>query len=285
MNVKKMKKACLCICIAIIFVLLIVAGSFIRDAYQEEQARQKATALEAARIQQEVMEMQLAVEKQGRFNNVNGEVENVVTTVYNMFEEKHEEVLARSVILDVNNIYQSPQLPNGCEITSATIVLNYWGFDVDKVTMADVYLPKQYPYYQADPEVAYMGNPHTGQGWYCLPEPVVTAVNAYFDAIGETDMKAENITGATVDELKTYIQSGRPIVFWATVGFQNIQYSNSFTLPNGQKPYTGLHCLVLTGYDESTMYIADPMGRTSQVSIERFTEIYDGMEQRAVLIS
>lgn len=61
--------------------------------------------------------------------------------------------------LNVENILQTPELPNGCEITSAAIVLNYLGFDIDKVTLAENYLPMHIPYWEADPEVEFMGSP------------------------------------------------------------------------------------------------------------------------------
>lgn len=38
------------------------------------------------------------------------------------------------------SLNQNPELPTGCEITSLTSVLNYYGCNVDKTTMADVYL-------------------------------------------------------------------------------------------------------------------------------------------------
>ena len=45
-----------------------------------------------------------------------------------------EEVPAEHV-LDVDVIYQRPELPTGCEVTSLTALLQYLGFDVDKTTM------------------------------------------------------------------------------------------------------------------------------------------------------
>ena len=54
--------------------------------------------------------------------------------------------LPGTVQLNVENILQNPELPNGCEITSAAIVLNYLGFDIDKVTLAENYLPIHIPY-------------------------------------------------------------------------------------------------------------------------------------------
>ena len=40
------------------------------------------------------------------------------------------------------SLNQNPELPTGCEITSLTSVLNYYGCNVDKTTMADEYLKK-----------------------------------------------------------------------------------------------------------------------------------------------
>lgn len=55
-------------------------------------------------------------------------------------EEKHS-----ALIDDFPEIMQMPELPTGCEITALTMVLNYYGFDVDKVTLATEYLPTMPP--------------------------------------------------------------------------------------------------------------------------------------------
>lgn len=44
-------------------------------------------------------------------------------------------------IEDFPILWQMPELPTGCEITALTMTLQYYGFDVDKVTMAEEYLP------------------------------------------------------------------------------------------------------------------------------------------------
>lgn len=38
-------------------------------------------------------------------------------------------------------IRRMPELPTGCEITALTMMLNYYGYSVDKMTMASEYLP------------------------------------------------------------------------------------------------------------------------------------------------
>lgn len=213
------------------------------------------------------------------------EMSKDISAEHTIFLSKDDELASRRCILPGENIYQKAELPNRCEILAATIVLNYLGFNVDKVTTADKYLPKQYPYYNVDPNEAYMGNPHTGQEWYCLPGQIVTAVNSYLSAAKNTDYVAIDITGVSIEELKDYIKKGSPIIFWATVGFSETKRSYQFKLQNGEYPYTGLHCLVLKGYDEESMYICDPLGITEKIAIDRFTYVFQEMGSRAIVIS
>ena len=84
-----------------------------------------------------------------------------------------------AIQLDVPYISQLPELRNGCEITASAMLLNYFGINVDKCTLADDYLPKLYPYNAADPEEGYMGDPYTVWGYYCMTKPIVTAINDY----------------------------------------------------------------------------------------------------------
>ena len=67
--------------------------------------------------------------------------------------------LPDTVQLNVENILQNPELPNGCEITSAAIVLNYLGFDIDKVTLAENCLPMHILYWGGRPRCRIHGQP------------------------------------------------------------------------------------------------------------------------------
>lgn len=257
---------------------------FVNRAVQQKELEIKAAEI-AANYSIQLVHQDKEIRNFAVTADVKEEAMSAMADTHEIFLQADDELASKQCILPVKTVYQNPQLPNGCEITSATTVLNYLGFNVSKVTMADTFLPKQFPYYNVDPNVAYMGNPHTGQGWYCLPGPIVTAVNSYLSSIGNSQYVATDITGVSIDGLKKYIKNGHPIVFWATVGFSSPRKSHSFRLPNGEYPYTGLHCLVLKGYDEESMYIADPLGITSTVSIERFTSVFQGMGSRAVLIA
>ena len=59
-------------------------------------------------------------------------------------ETAETEIPASHVISDFPIIYQMPELPTGCEITAAAMVLNYYGFQVDKTVLAEQYLPTLY---------------------------------------------------------------------------------------------------------------------------------------------
>ena len=190
------------------------------------------------------------------------------------------------VRLAVRNILQMPELPNGCEVTAAAIVLNYLGVPADKMTLARDYLPCSEDFWHADPEVEYMGSPFAGEtGYYCMPAPVAEAVNTYLADAGRTDLLAQDISGADIETLKAYLHAGTPVIVWVTQRFEQPLYASTFWLPNGSSPYINLHCVVLTGYDAETFYLADPLCRTPSVDAETFTDIYEAMGRRALVIA
>lgn len=191
--------------------------------------------------------------------------------------------LPLEAVLEVENIDQNPELPNGCEITSAAIVLNYLGFDVDKVTLAEEYLPRCVPYWEADPNVEFMGNPEDELAFYCLPGAIVTAVNAYLEDVGG-NYTALDITGASAEDLYRWVAEGTPVLVWTTRACTAPLYNYTFQLPDGSWPYSNSHCLVLTGYDDETCYLADPMLEMESVSRESFAESYLERGQYAVVI-
>ena len=128
--------------------------------------------------------------------------------------------------IPVENLMQKPELPNGCEIVSLTAVLNHYGYNVSKTTMADKYLPKQAfswksgKRYGPDPYKAYVGNPRsTTSGWYSFAPPIVKAADNYM-ATQKNKMKAKDISGSSQKEILTYLNNGVPVVIWITARFK-----------------------------------------------------------------
>ena len=193
-------------------------------------------------------------------------------------------LLPQTVQLDVENIPQNPELPNGCEITSAAIVLNYLGYNADKVTLAEEYLPTHVPYWEADPEMEFMGSPFDELAFYCLPGAITTAVNAYL-ANQNSVYSALDITGASTSELEMYLAQGTPVLVWTTRAFTDPLYNYTFTLADGSWPYSNSHCLVLTGCDADNYYFADPMLEITSIDRDTFSKRYAEMGSHAVVIT
>lgn len=164
------------------------------------------------------------------------------------------------------------------------IVLNYLGFDIDKVTLAENCLPMHIPYWEADPEVEFMGSPADELSFYCLPGVITTAVNTYLDEQGST-YSALDITDAEPARLEMYLAQGTPVLVWATRAFTEPLYNYTFTLADGSWPYSNSHCLVLTGYDEDNYYFADPMQEITEIGRDTFALRYEELGCHAVVIT
>lgn len=200
------------------------------------------------------------------------------------------------VLTSLPPVLQNPSYPNGCEIASLATVLGWYGFDVTMEELDDTYLPKQGFSYSksgirmgADPSVAYVGEPSSiSGGWYCFEQPLARAANAYLSAQGST-LRTQIISGASLDELDTWLANQVPVIVWFTLGYNAPVRSTTFSwrLEDGRNyhPYMNLHCLVLTGNSNGYYQLADPLRGTAFVSRAAFETTYTQMGQRAIVLT
>ena len=138
--------------------------------------------------------------------------------------------LPEAVLLDVPVVYQWPEMPNGCEATALTMLLQYYGFAADKLSVAYDYIPRSdftytwFSTYGPDPASAYAGDPALF-GFYCLAPAVAEGANRYL-AEQDSTLRAVDISGADGYVLRRSIAQGRPVVVWATIGFEPVVYSD-----------------------------------------------------------
>ena len=199
-----------------------------------------------------------------------------------------------SVRLDVKNILQNPELPTGCEITSATILLNYYGYSVDKEQMCK-YLPQSNRFYTNDDGVLigpdtneyFVGNPSAlhGRGLQCFAPVIEKAVNNYLIA-EMSAYRAKAIVGKDLEYFYSYLSAGHPICVWATIGMvktKKVQgwYNESMEPVTS---YRNIHCLVMTGYDDEYIYVSDPLGKFTKVDKELFKDRYQSVGRQAVVL-
>lgn len=203
--------------------------------------------------------------------------------------------LPDSAALDVQLVWQNPELPNGCESTSLCTVLRYFGFPATKTEIAYEYIPyellDQTPqgYYAPDPAEKYAGDPATSLGFYCFEQPVIQASNQYFIR-HESTLAAIDLSGANVQTLKTYLANGMPVLLWCTQNYgAEATYHDAFSwfLPSGSNyiPYSNLHCVVLVGYDEYCFTLCDPLEGELQIAQPDLLAAYQALGSHAVSFS
>lgn len=181
-------------------------------------------------------------------------------------------------IKDVPFFTQNDSYPSGCESLSATMLLNYYKYDITPNVFIDSYLPKDYlrasddgtMVVGPDPYTAFIGTPYDENSLGCYPPVIVEAFSRVFKETG-TDNKAVDTTGKSLEELiDTYIVQDEPVLVWSTMYLWDAFETETWAVDGAsdKSPYNdgdvyswiaNEHCLVLTGYDEYYYYFNDPL--------------------------
>lgn len=195
----------------------------------------------------------------------------------------------------VNTISQNPDYPTGCELVSAVMVLDFYGFDVSTDEFADKYLlTGNAPYvsdgvwYSSDPEEVFLGDPKSEDGWGIWAKGLAQAVNNYFEE-NKITAEAKCSYSSTLDSLCTkYIRKSIPVIVWVTVDMA-VPYKNiSPCIESSNKKFTWIspnHCMVLVGYDMNGYYFNDPMtGKCKRYSKTESEYAFKGNGSQAVIV-
>lgn len=214
------------------------------------------------------------------------QITQTTTTTIERKPDLVEEVPAEHV-LDVDVIYQRPELPTGCEVTSLTALLQYLGFDVDKTTMAEDFLPCSYDTAKNTLDDAYIGLPQASDGFGCYAPVLVKAADAYLKT-QDSEKQGLDLTGSSEETICRYIASGYPVVMWITIGLYDVYEEEGWTTEDGRTVmWCDLeHCVLLHGYDKENdlVYVCDPLNGDVTYSMERYFQIYEDMHKRAMTI-
>lgn len=209
-------------------------------------------------------------------------------------EETTEEKRSSHVIENFGLTLQMPELPTGCEITALTMVLNYYGCDADKMTMATEYLPisSSYFYYGDDgtlygPDLNnyFVGDPLTTGGYICGTGAIITAANDYLEDVNSS-LRAEDITGSSPEELYQLVNEDTPVVVWVTVYMTERTDVSGWYTENGEYVdwSTSDHGAVLIGYSEDTVTIADPISGIVTYDRQDFENVFESRGNKCVIL-
>ena len=201
----------------------------------------------------------------------------------NIFVSDKYDTMKSSADIDVPLIKQYPELPNGCEVTSLAMTLNYLGYGISKTDLKNDYLPiGQGDFYSYN-----IGDPASSASFGCYSPVIVKTAERYF-ADNNISREVGDLTHCNVEELFYNISEGRPVIVWIT---QNLSVKPSIISSwrlggltfNWKAP---LHCVVLTGYDldAGTVTVTDPIYGVVTHEKELFERRWHEMGEQAVVI-
>ena len=180
------------------------------------------------------------------------------------------EAFMGKVMIDFPVISQFPELPTGCEITCADALLQYLGFDIDKVVLSDSYMRQSDNFYVDDNGTSYGPDPYQTfagdpkkSGYGCYAPVIAKALNSYFSVQKQSDnYKAVILKDLNSADIEKLLSEGVPLIVWASQDMEPYRY-------NRQSDWTGIgtgrniswlgnsHTLVLVGYDPNAYYFMD----------------------------
>lgn len=177
--------------------------------------------------------------------------------------------LSDNALIEMDTMSQNPDFPTGCEMVSAVMVLDYYGFDVTADEFADKYLlTGNAPYisdgvwYSSDPDKVFLGDPKSEDGWGIWSKGLSRSINYFFD---ENDLTANAVYSCsdTLESLcRKYVRNNIPVIVWCTVDMADPYINISPRIENCSESFSWIspnHCMVLVGYDVSGYYFNDPM--------------------------
>lgn len=209
--------------------------------------------------------------------------------------EKKENIETVDYIKNVKCILQNPELPTGCEATAAAMLLNAYGYSVDKMTVAG-YLEKtdrierNGKIYSYHPNEMFIGTPDTLYGYGAFPNVVAKAMQKVID-MQDGKYEARPLYGKTEEELLSLIDKGIPVCIWSSSNNKEIEYRKGwYLIEDGEftEEYfywpSNEHVLVLTGYDEKNVTVCDPQKGVCIYPRESFFRHYEQVGEYAVIM-
>lgn len=158
---------------------------------------------------------------------------------------------------------QSENYPTGCEVVSAYMVLNYYGYSVsiDKLIdfylpCVDIYLQDGNQYSEASPSKAFLGDPRESGSYGCYAPVIADMMNQVMDKHTAQAMQGERLEALA----QTWIPQNKPLLVWASINMEPTSPGNVIYHEDGTSTQwiSREHCLVLVGYDNENYYFNDP---------------------------
>lgn len=188
--------------------------------------------------------------------------------------------------LDVPLENQMPDLPNGCEVTSLSMLMNYYGIKVNKNELAEniqhVNFFTDGGKYRGNPNQGFVGHMSIANaGWCVYNGPLYNVARKYTTHI-------ENITGSDFLSLLKLVSNGHPVLIITTTTFNRVNDMQTWDTNTGKVNVTpSSHACVITGYSKpkKVIYVNNPYGYKNQpVNWKNLQASYNQQGRQALYI-
>lgn len=188
---------------------------------------------------------------------------------YSILEKKYNDLKKKqNVTVNQNNSYNFPlinQYPNyqtGCESVALTMLLKYYGVNVNPDMVISRLKKGSVPYYEngilygANPEIEFVGNPYSKNSYGVYESPIMDVANSFKSGIkGGSNIPFSNVV--------SLVQNGTPVMAWTSMGLSLPYISKSWIYkPTGEviSWKANEHAVVIVGVNGSSIVVADPIG-------------------------
>ena len=188
-------------------------------------------------------------------------------------------------LISVPYISQAGGYPTGCEIVSASMLLQYYEYNVSVDEFIDNYLENSFleevngDLYGPNPNEVFVGDPRSVYSYGCYAPVIVNSLNKILDG----EHLAKNTTGSEFNELiENYIDREIPVLVWTSINLLPTSAGTQWYIRESGDKFQWInneHCMVLVGYDEDKYYFNDPyddngvVGHDKELVEERFKEL------------
>ena len=188
--------------------------------------------------------------------------------------------------LDVPLENQMPDLPNGCEVTSLSMLMNYYGIKVNKNELAENIQHVDFftdgGKYRGNPNQGFVGHMSIANaGWCVYNGPLYNDARKYTTHI-------ENITGSDFLSLLKLVSNGHPVLIITTTTFNRVNDMQTWDTNTGKVTVTpSSHACVITGYSKpkKVVYVNNPYGYKNQpVNWKNLQASYNQQGRQALYI-
>jgi uncharacterized protein YvpB len=256
------------------------------NAFEEKKSPVKEASSDSASTEEPEEQMSILVESGAPSAVEDSEVDILTNTEVAQLASQRKAVIPDEIILDVPLLKQmdAPRLYNGCEVTSLAMLLNYYKIMVTKNELADkiTRVPLKYgDGKNGNPNVGFVGNMEDGPGLGVYHEPIFKLAQSF--AVG---LKVTDLTKQPFSVLLEKVGQGSPVWIITTASFGPTSEMKTWNTPQGPVDVTyKMHSVVITGYDQDSIYINDPYGfKNRKVDRENFIKAWEQMGSQAVVV-